>query len=79
MALFTVSGIISSNIDQIRYDGATMILFVAYKTGNCYNYPGVDMETFEALEKSPSKGKFLHQHVIGKCDAIPVDREGHPL
>lgn len=69
----------SSNIDLIRYDGAKQELLVCFKSGSNYLYRGVDRETAEEISHAPSAGKYLSRNVQQRCDAIPVDRDGHPV
>lgn len=69
----------STNVESIGYDGGKMKLLVRFKTGSNYVYSGVDRETVEGIIHAQSVGKYLKAQVIDRCDAIPVDRDGHPV
>ncbi|TXH82279.1 MAG: KTSC domain-containing protein [Rhizobium sp.] len=70
---------LSSNLESAGYDGAKMELLVRFKTGSNYLYRGVDNETARGFVNAPSAGKYLKAHVIDRCEAIPVDRDGNPI
>lgn len=69
----------SSNIETMRYDGAKQELLVSFKTGSNFLYRGVDRETVEGFATAASAGKYLHKHIIDRCEGFPVDRDGNPL
>lgn len=61
-----------SNVEGHSYSAETGQLTVTYRGGRSYRYDGVDPKTAEALEKSGSKGAFLHGSIIGKFSATKI-------
>ncbi len=53
----------SSNVKGMGYKNETETLQVEYLNGSTYQFFKVQVETWEALQKADSIGKFLHQHV----------------
>lgn len=51
----------SSNIESIGHEGDT--LAVQFKNGALWNYPGVTADTFDAMQKADSVGKFFNAHI----------------
>lgn len=65
----------SSNIHQVGFDNEA--LFVAFKRGKTYRYEGVSRDTFDALAKAESPGKFFHQFIRDKYPAKAVEGDGY--
>ena len=51
----------SSQVESVGFENGT--LAVKFKSGGLYHYDGVKPETYDAMLKSESIGKFLGQHV----------------
>lgn len=47
----------SSNLDCIGYKLG--VLYVRFKSGQCYSYKGVPFDTFDALRNAESVGSFF--------------------
>lgn len=69
----------SSNIESAAYDPAKMELLIRFHTGSNYVYRGVDDQLAAGLVHAESAGKYLKKFVIDRCEAISVDRDGHPI
>lgn len=52
-------GVISSNVKAIRYNKNRYELYVRFKNGSEYKYPGVDKLMARQMFDSSSKGKFI--------------------
>lgn len=55
--------VVSSNIATVGYDKDKKRLCVQFQTGKCYEYTGVDSETFIKLITAKSTGKALNEHI----------------
>lgn len=55
----------SGNIAEIGYDEDSKTLEVQFQNGGTYRYDGVPADVAAGLVDSPSKGKYLHQHIKG--------------
>lgn len=69
----------SSNISAIGYEGSS--LYVWFKSGILYEYPGVPWDTYQALMANESVGRYFHQHIRNKFEykrltGIPGEYEG---
>jgi hypothetical protein len=62
----------SSALSQAAYDVAARRLEVEFRDGAIYQYLGVSPEIYAALERAPSKGKFLNAAIRGRfpCEVI---------
>jgi hypothetical protein len=52
--------VISSELHSVRYDDATNVLEVEFRTGGVYQYFGVPRELYDALMAAESKGRFFN-------------------
>lgn len=57
----------SSNVASVGYEKRT--LEVEFRTGAVYQYSGVHPNTFQAMLRAPSKGKFMWKNVRGRYPA----------
>lgn len=55
-----------SSIEDHSYSPETGQLTVTFRGGRTYRYDGVPQEIADGLERTPSKGTFMHTSVIGK-------------
>jgi hypothetical protein len=53
----------STMVSAVGYDPASQTLHVQYHGGRTYQHPGVPPAKWEALQASPSKGKYLNTQV----------------
>jgi hypothetical protein len=53
------SGVSSSNVSSVKYDGDAMRLFVQFHSGSGH-YEGVPLSVAAALAEAPSAGKYVH-------------------
>lgn len=61
---FTMSGVKSSQIDQIGHCSKTDTLAVKFKSGGAtYHYHGVSAQQFADLQKAESVGSHLGKHI----------------
>lgn len=51
----------SSNIAAVGHDGEA--LYVQFRSGKTYSYPGVDAAHFRAMIETDSPGSYFHKHV----------------
>lgn len=65
--------VISSNIEA--YGGwtpAKQELTIEFKGGSQYLFQKVPVQTFDALEKAESKGKFFHANIKDKFESVKI-------
>ena len=60
------SNFVSSNIKSLWYNNTSMQLIVQYIGGGKYTYEGINIITWNELKNSPSKGRFIAEHVKPK-------------
>jgi len=53
----------SEVIKDFRYDEQSRTLFVIFQSGELYAYDGVEPETYAAMTRSISRGRFFMKHV----------------
>lgn len=58
----------SSNIVALGYNPKSQVLRVIFSNNASYLYFGVEPIIWEALTKSPSKGKFLTENITKRKD-----------
>lgn len=56
----------SSQIASVGFDHADNVLEVEFKNGSVYHYTGVPPDMADAFVRSPSLGRFLHEHIKGQ-------------
>jgi hypothetical protein len=56
----------SEVIKDFRYDEQSRTLFIAFQSGGLYAYEGVEPETYAAMRRSVSRGRFFMKHVRGR-------------
>jgi hypothetical protein len=56
----------SEVIKDFRYDEPSRTLFVAFHSGQLYAYDGVEPETYAAMRRAVSRGRFFMKHVRGR-------------
>jgi hypothetical protein len=54
----------SSHVLGYHYDPVSKKLTVQFKNGHVYDYEGVHMHEFAALEQAESPGQHLHKHIF---------------
>ena len=55
----------SEVIKDFRYDDQSRTLFIAFKSGGLYAYDGVEPETYAAMRRSISRGRFFMRRIRG--------------
>jgi hypothetical protein len=63
----------SEVIRDFRYDEQTRTLFIAFQSGDLYAYEGVEPETYAAMRRSISRGRFFMKHIRGRYAYGKVD------
>ena len=53
----------SSNIETVTYDDATQQMNIVFKDGSEYQYDGVPVNTFMAMQHAPSAGQYFIRSV----------------
>ena len=53
----------SEVIKDFRYDERSRTLFIAFQSGELYAYDGVEPETYLALKRAISRGRFFMKHI----------------
>ena len=56
----------SEVIRDFHYDEQTRALFIAFQSGDLYAYNGVEPETYAAMRRSISRGRFFMKHIRGR-------------
>ena len=56
----------SSTIESVSYDYDNHSFYVNFTNGREYVYGNVPAETYAKFLEADSKGKFLHESIIGK-------------
>ena len=59
-----MSTVNSSMIKTVDYNESNQELNVVFKNDVAYNYLGVPKEEFTGLLDSPSKGRYMKEHII---------------
>ena len=62
MALF-LKPVVSSMISSIGFDANSKRLCLQFPNGKCYEYSGVDSETFLRVVTAESTGKAFNEHI----------------
>ena len=60
----------SSTIAEINHDGKN--LTVEFVNGRVYTYESVPTTIYEAFVKADSKGKFLHENIVGRYNYLRI-------
>jgi hypothetical protein len=55
-------------LEAVRYLEKPRYLDAKFRTGETYRYKEVQEEQFEGLMSADSKGRYMHQHIIGHYD-----------
>jgi len=53
----------SEVIKDFRYDEVTRTLFITFQSGDLYAYDAVEPETFAAMRRAVSRGRFFMKHI----------------
>lgn len=53
----------SDVIKDFRYDAQSRTLFVTFQSGELYAYGGVEPETYAAMRRSISRGRFFMRRI----------------
>ena len=53
----------SSHLDMVGYDAINLTMMVRFKTGDIYEYSGVDERTYNDLMTAPSVGQYFTKYV----------------
>jgi hypothetical protein len=56
----------STCIRDVAYNGATEELYITFTSGGMYTYSDVPYEVVKGLTEAPSKGRYMHQHILGR-------------
>jgi hypothetical protein len=56
----------SEVIKDFRYDEQSRTLFVTFQSGELYCYDGVEPETYAAMKRSISRGRFFMRRIRGR-------------
>jgi len=57
--------VLSSWITDLTYNRPNRTLTMRLNNGKAYSIPGLTRSMFERWTRSPSKGKFFHDHING--------------
>ena len=61
----------SSNLAFCKYDHIYSLLLVMFHNGSCYEYYGVDSNTYNELIASPSAGSYFNKVIKSfKCERV---------
>ena len=53
----------SSNLESVGYDSENNLLYVRFRSGDCYVYHGVPERIYSGIINATSPGKFLNENV----------------
>lgn len=59
----------------MKYDHLQQILEVTYQSGHVYAYFNVSYEIYHQLIHADSKGKYMHENIIGVYDYASISDE----
>jgi hypothetical protein len=62
----TIVAIDSSMFQAVSYDERAQTLLVLFNSGKAYRYCEVPKATYVELLESSSKGRFMHDRILGK-------------
>ena len=60
----------SSAIASASYEPDTSLMQITFTSGNTYDFPGTDQQTFEGLVTAPSPGSYYNEHIKGTSHQI---------
>jgi hypothetical protein len=63
----------SEVIKDFRYDQQSRTLFITFQSGELYAYDGVEPETYAAMRRSVSRGRFFMEHIRSRYAYGKVD------
>jgi hypothetical protein len=69
----------STMISAFGYDEDARVLEVAFRRGGTYRYYDVPPEEFKGLRLTLSKGRYMHDHIIGVYPWVRITRSAAPL
>jgi len=55
--------VISSHLDMVGYDALNSTMMIQFKTGDIYEYSGVDEQTYNDLLTSQSIGQYFTKNI----------------
>lgn len=56
----------SSHVDSYHYEPESKRLSVKFRNGQIYTYDGIHQHDMDALDKAPSVGKHMIEHIFNK-------------
>ena len=65
-------GVKSGIISSLGYDSTTSTLEVEFKSGDVWQYEGVDLQTYNSLRLADSIGKYFLANIKGKYKETKV-------
>jgi hypothetical protein len=65
----------SSQVKGYGYDADSKTLAVEFKSGGVYHYRGVPLETYGAMQKAESVGKFIGANIKGSFEFSKIGAE----
>ena len=69
----------STMLSAFGYDPDARALVVVFRRGGTYRYYDVPPSVFEGLRNAPSKGRYMHAHIIGVYPWVRLTRSPLPL
>lgn len=69
----------STMISAYGYDEEARALEVVFRRGGAYRYYDVPPGVFRGLRLAPSKGRYMHEHIIGRYRWVRLARTTAPL
>lgn len=69
----------STMISAFGYDEEARALEVVFRQGGTYRYYDVPPEVFRGLRPTPSKGRYMYEHIIGVYPWVRLTRSTAPL
>lgn len=61
------------NVTEYSYNPNASTLTVTFHNGRRYRYTDVTPELADGLKQADSRGKFLHEKIIGTCPGCALD------
>lgn len=69
----------STMIRLFGYDEEARVLEVVFRRGGAYRYYDVPPDVFRGLRLAPSKGRYMHEHILGVYRWVRLSRTTAPL
>lgn len=77
-AAITMESVVSSNVESIGYDAASMTLAIKFKSGALYHYYNVPATTYTQMKTCESIGSYVSRNVRTAFDSEQIAEAREP-